>query len=141
LAFVESVQDEFHGLDLANDPSHRGAVVKNMKRETALYVSERDDGPIVGAVMYSPRSRHIGWLAVAKRCRRHGAGRALVEHVINSLSMDAPIRVRTFMESDPPGPTAHAFYRSLGFEMIGVEEDMDHLNAGRPFCVFVLQSK
>ena len=88
--------------------------------------------------MYSPRSRHIGWLAVGPDHRRSGVGSSLVHYAIDQLGRTDPIIVRTFMETDGPGPTAHAFYRSLGFRLIRVEEDHGNLNAGHPFCLFEL---
>jgi ribosomal protein S18 acetylase RimI-like enzyme len=136
LEFVESVQDEFHGLDLANDPSHRAAVAKNIGRGTAVFVRSPADDAIVGAMIYSPRSRHIGWLAVGRRYRRLGIGTALVRYALEQLGATDPVDVRTFLMSDPPGPTAHEFYRSLGFRPVGIEDDTDGRNAGKPFVLF-----
>jgi ribosomal protein S18 acetylase RimI-like enzyme len=136
MAFVATVQDEFHGLDLVNDSNYRAAVSKNIERKTAAYVSESEAGPIIGAMILSPRSRHIGWLAVGKAHRHRGIGSALVRYAIDILGTDTPIHVSTFTETDPQGPAAHGFYRSLGFRPLRIEEDVDNLNAGKPFHLF-----
>lgn len=64
MSFVKKVQNEFHGIDLFNDEKHRSVALKNIDRSTAIYVRDRSGSDIVGVMMYSPSSNHIGWLAV-----------------------------------------------------------------------------
>lgn len=137
MEFVQTVQSEFHGLDLVHDEEYQAAVDKNIHRSTAIYVENKDTSEIIGAMMYSPHSFHIGWLAVRPNYRRKGIGTALVQYMVAAMHKDVPIRVKVFLETDPPGKVAHAFYRSLGFTPKEIQEDLDHRNARRPFQVFV----
>jgi ribosomal protein S18 acetylase RimI-like enzyme len=137
MEFVQTVQSEFHGLDLVNDEEYQAAVNKNIRRSTAIYVENKDTSEIIGALMYSPHSFHIGWLAVRPNHRRKGIGTALVRYMFALMRKDVPIRVNVFLETDPPGKVAHAFYMSLGFSPKEIQDDLDHRNAGRPYQVFV----
>jgi predicted GNAT family acetyltransferase len=79
LAFVKNVAHDFYDIDLPNDENYRSAIIKNIKRKTAIYVEESDK--IIGGTIYSPNSNRIGWLAVDPMYRRRGIGTALVNRV------------------------------------------------------------
>ncbi|MBT3272393.1 MAG: GNAT family N-acetyltransferase, partial [Spirochaetales bacterium] len=95
------------------------------------------DTDILGAMLYSPSSRHIGWLAVHPNHRRTGIGTALANYLIRELGVSEPILVKTFLESDEPGESAHRFYNSLGFEQECIVDDKDGRNAGHPFHLLI----
>ena len=136
MKFLALVQDEFHGLDLVNDSKHRDFVLKNIKRETAIFIEDPESNEIIGAMAYSTNSNHISWLAVLPKKRRLGIGSSLVNFIYQQIGKSVPIKVKTFTETDIPGPTAQAFYRSVGFEPGEIEEDEAGDNAGKPYHVF-----
>ncbi len=134
LALCDRVKGEFHGIDLRNDESYRNAVVKNIERGSAVFVAEGER--IIGAMIYSTRSKHIGWIAVDPEYRRQGIGAALVAYFFDRFGDTEVLTVKTFLKSDVSGPRAHGFYESMGFIAEETEEDRENLNAGHPFQVF-----
>lgn len=137
LNFVKKVQHEFHGLDLYSDEKYKSAILKNINRGTAIYVEDNESSEIIGAMIYSPKSNHIGWIAVNTKHRRQGIGSALVNYMFKKLPKDVPIKVKTFLETDEPGQTAHCFYKSLGFQPKEILDDVNNENAGKPFYLFI----
>lgn len=136
ISFLAKVQDEFHGLDLVNDPRHRAFIQKNIKRQSAIFVTDSHSKEIIGAMAYSANSRHISWLAVSPQHRRQGIGSAMVHYMFRQFEKDIPIKVKTFTQTDKPGPTAQAFYKSVGFTPGEIEADISGDNAGNPYHVF-----
>ena len=137
MAFVKTVQNEFHGIDLINDKKFISHIIKNIKRSTAVYTEKPGSAEIIGAMTYSPNSLHIGWLAVGQAYRHRGIGTALVRHMLVKFPDDTVFQVKTFLESDIPGKTAHGFYQSLGFKPEEIVEDIENENAGHPFHLFI----
>ncbi len=137
MGLAKMMQADFHGIDLYNDQNYRSHIDRNIQRSTAIYVEDKATHELLGAMTYSPRSLQIGWLGVAPSHRRKGIGTALVEYMFAALPKGVPLRVKTFLESDASGMVAHEFYRSLGFSPKEILEDVDNVNAGHPFQLFV----
>lgn len=63
--------------------------------------------------LYAPHMKNILGIAVAGRCRRQGAGRALLEAVERWAAAEGAAGVRLVSGGERAG--AHAFYRSCGY--------------------------
>ena len=71
------------GSDMANDPAFREALARNVARGSALCV--RIESVLSGAMLF--RDGSINWLAVCKRFRHRGVGRALVSYCQSSARL------------------------------------------------------
>lgn len=114
LALAGEVGDLF-GADMENDPAFRETLSRHVVRGTACCVEI--DGELAGAMLW--RAGWINWLAVGKRFRQRGVGRALVGQALSSGAYE--IRVTTFGAGHPhaDAQAARALYRSMGFEPSG----------------------
>ena len=83
-SFAKGVMHDFYDIDLPNDENYKNAIIKNIKRETAIYIE--DNEKIVGGMIFSPNQNHIGWLAVDPKYIRKGIGTALVNYMFKKLS-------------------------------------------------------
>jgi ribosomal-protein-alanine N-acetyltransferase len=88
----------------------------------AAFVSER--GGAISGIAVGRRvldEAEILNLAVAQGMRRQGEGRALVERLLNRF---AEVQVsRVFLEVRESNAGAIAFYRGLGFQVVGTRRD------------------
>jgi ribosomal protein S18 acetylase RimI-like enzyme len=103
---------------LVNDPLFQCALHKNIKRGTAFCIRENNGPPgvpLVGGLLFSPQRLQIGWLAVAQKYRRSGAGQLLVEKAFSLVNPPAEVMVITFVAGDEGGLPARRFYEKLGF--------------------------
>jgi ribosomal protein S18 acetylase RimI-like enzyme len=110
LELAAEVGDLF-GADMANDPGFRGTIERNIGRGSA-FCAEMED-VFAGGMLF--RNGTINWLAVRRRDRRRGVGRALVSFALGS-GADS-VRVTTFA-ADHPHPEARAareLYLAMGF--------------------------
>jgi GNAT superfamily N-acetyltransferase len=112
LDLAAEVSDLF-GIDMPNDLMFRDSLRQNVARGTAFCV--RIDGAIAGGMMFT--AGRIGWLAVSKKYRRRGIGRALVAH---AQAEGRDIRVTTFGNGHPhpDSQTARTLYNVLGFQTL-----------------------
>jgi ribosomal protein S18 acetylase RimI-like enzyme len=89
-------------------------------------VAAVEEGEVVGFLTlqrHDPKSAEITWMAVRADRRRHGHGRALIEHAVGDLARDGVelLCVLTMAESEPEDrdtdnyAETRAFYRALGF--------------------------
>jgi GNAT superfamily N-acetyltransferase len=105
---------------MVGDPGFHAALERSIDRGTA-YCVRRGDGdagvPLVGGLLFSahPPVYTIGWLAVSRRFRRHGAGRLLVEHALSLVEPPAEVVVTTFGKDIVAGRPARRFYERMGF--------------------------
>ncbi|QUH28546.1 GNAT family N-acetyltransferase [Vallitalea guaymasensis] len=131
------VQPDFCNIDLINDDNYRSAMIKNMKRGTAIYVEDyiRTDTPIIGAMTYSQNQNHISWLAVHPDYRKRGVASSLMKHMLGELANAKEIRVKTFLYDDEYGKAARNFYKKQGF--VGKDILMEEEGYPHPVQVFV----
>ncbi len=137
MEFAKNFTSEFHGIDLSEDEGYISGILKNINRSTAIYIRDEETDDIVGTMIYSPNSMHIGWIAVRADFRRMGIGSVMVNYMFSKLPPNKSIKVKTFLETDTPGKTAHSFYKSLGFLPKEIIEDVNNENAGKPFHLFI----
>lgn len=133
LALAAEVSDLF-GADMAGDPTFQAWVRRSIERGAAYCI--RIDREVAGIMQY--RNGRINWLAVGKRFRRCGVGRALVSH---ALAAGAPaVRVTTFGAGhpSPEAQAARALYQALGFQ--ASDEPSEVSTDGTPRVVFVWYS-
>ena len=135
--FVKTVIHDFYDIDLINNENYRSIIEKNIKRKTAIFIE--NEAKIIGGMIYSPNSNHIGWLAVDPEYRRKGT--ALVKYMFNKLTDRKEIKVKTFIEDDWQSSVSHPFYKSLGFEPKEINYDDIENNANRPMRVFIKSSQ
>lgn len=109
LELVKLVSADFPGLDLAD---YELTLRKNIARGTALCV--REDGNIVGILLFSPGKRCLSCMAVRPDYRRRGIASLLVGEMLRRMH-DGDISVTTFREDDPKGTAPRALYRKFGF--------------------------
>src|SRR5690349_8494273 len=104
------------------DPAFHATLERNIQRQTALCIRERDSAPgtpLMGALLFSAtHAPHykIGWLAVAERWRRQGVAQMLVMHCFHQIQPPAEISVVTFGEDNLAGRPARRFYEGMGFQ-------------------------
>ena len=134
-SFVKTVIHDFYDIDLINNEHFRSVIEKNIRRKTAIYIE--NETKIIGGMIYSPNSNHIGWLAVDPEYRRKGIGTALVNYMFDELSDRKEFKVKTFIDDDWQSSISHAFYKSLGFEPKEINYDNMENNANRPMRVFI----
>jgi ribosomal protein S18 acetylase RimI-like enzyme len=111
LALAAEVGDLF-GSDMAGNPAFRDILLRGIAAGTAYCV--HIGGEVAGAMLLKAGS--IDWLAVSKRHRRRGVGRALVAH---AQAHNSELRVTTFGVGHPHADSqaARTLYRRLGFRM------------------------
>jgi GNAT superfamily N-acetyltransferase len=105
---------------MVEEPGFMRALHRNIARGTALCVREAGGAPgapLLGGLLYSPKPPlyTIGWLAVTETHRRHGIGRALIEHVFQLADPPAEFVVTTFGADRAEGLPARRFYLEMGF--------------------------
>jgi ribosomal protein S18 acetylase RimI-like enzyme len=130
LALADEVGALF-GSDMANDPAFHESLARNVARGSAFCV--HIDDVLSGAMLF--RNGWINWLAVRRRFQHRGVGRALVGYCQSSGATE--IRVVTFGRGhpDPESRAAEAFYRAMGFELVG--DGPPHPSDGTPRQIFV----
>lgn len=137
LLFASKFKEDFCVLDLGKEESYIKAIRKNIMRGTAIYIEDQtnDNRTIIGAMIYSPNQRHIGWLGVHADYRRMGIATALFKHMIRELGTLKEIKVKTFLYDDSYGKAARSFYARQGF--IPGEIDMNNSQYPHPVQEFV----
>jgi GNAT superfamily N-acetyltransferase len=105
---------------MVDAPTFQRALHKHIGRGTAFCVRESDGppgAPLMGGLLFSPGPPvyRIGWLAVARRHRRQGIARSLVEHILGLAVAPAEFAVTTFGGDNPEGEPARRFYERMGF--------------------------
>jgi GNAT superfamily N-acetyltransferase len=94
-----------------------------------------DGGDVDGFLTYTTADdvAEITWMAIGADRRRRGAGRALIEALVERLRRDGVRRllVKTLSAREPYAPYAEtrAFYRSMGF---AEEQELDIWGPGNP---------
>jgi ribosomal protein S18 acetylase RimI-like enzyme len=110
MQLVELVKADFPGLDIE---SYRQTLIKNINRQTAICA--RQDGGIVGILLFSYRQSSLSCMAVHPRARRQGVASAMIEKMLALLPQDADICVTTFRAGDEKGIAPRLLYKKFGF--------------------------
>jgi len=94
------------------------------------WVCEAPDDAIVGYCIISVMAgeAHIMNISVNPAFQRQGAGRKMMEHLIEYAR---PRAEKMFLEVRPSNPNAIALYRKLGFQEIGVRKGYYPAKGGR----------
>lgn len=96
-------------------PDFRSALLRNIRRGTALCVRDANGQVLGGALMQAPPRTVITWLAVRTSARRHGVGQALVAEILRRCPPPSEVLVDTFGADNPEGRPARRLYESFGF--------------------------
>jgi len=84
-------------------------------------VREQDGAPgapLCGGLFFSTKHKpvyKIGWLVVAEKWRRCGAGQVLVAHALSLVVPPAEVTVVSFTRDTRGGEPARHFYEKFGF--------------------------
>lgn len=117
-------------MDLAE---HEQTVLRFMAKNQAFCI--KDDGQIVGVVLFSRGHNMICCLAVSLEYRRRGIASKLMEKVLGELDCKRDIAVSTFREDDVKGIAPRALYKKYGFVEGELTVEFDYPNQ-----VFVLKA-
>ena len=109
LGLVNMVADDFPGLVIAD---YTEILLKNIARQTALCV--KDNGNIVGILLFSPNQHCLSCMAVHPQYRRQGVASALISEMLR-LMPDVDISVTTYREGDEKGIATRALYQRFNF--------------------------
>lgn len=94
------------------------------------WVCENPEDRIVGYCIISiaAAEAHIMNISVSPSLQRHGAGRKMLEHMINYAR---PRAEKIFLEVRPSNPGAINLYKKIGFRQIGIRKDYYPSQHGR----------
>jgi ribosomal protein S18 acetylase RimI-like enzyme len=110
LALVEDVQAYFPGLDMQ---VYRSALSRRIDERSAL--TARENGELIGALLFSRTSGELEFLAVHPRFRGKGTATALIRHMLRLFPGGSRLTVVTFRETDEKGREARKLYHKIGF--------------------------
>ncbi|MBQ3232237.1 MAG: GNAT family N-acetyltransferase [Clostridia bacterium] len=114
MRLVTRVRRNFPGLETEEGLSdYRNTVLKFMKKRQAICVKE--DGGIVGVMLFSRGRNMICCLAVSPDFRRRGAASILMNEALKELDRTKEISVSTFRAEDKKGLAPRALYEKYGF--------------------------
>ena len=133
MTLVEQVRGGFPGLETAEAMAeHRAAVLDFMQNSSA--VCAKEEGRVLGALLFSKENAMLCFLAVDPACRRQHIAQKLVAFMLEQTEAGKEITVTTYREGDPSGIAARAFYRHLGFSEGRLTEEF-----GCPVQEFILK--
>ena len=114
MSLVEKVRDAFPGLETEEALNeHRNAVLSFMDRAAAICAKEQ--GKVVGALLFLRESNMLCFLAVDPEYRRRHIAQGLVSDMLAEMDPWMDIWVTTYREGVPQGAAARAFYQRMGF--------------------------
>ena len=115
IKMINIVQENFPGLETTEKiEDYRQTVIKNIKRKTALCV--KNEGEIVGVLLFSYNSKCLSCMAVHPNHRRKGIASAMIEKMLSLLPNNIDISVTTFRKNDEKGIAPRQLYKKYGFE-------------------------
>ena len=133
MRLVEKVRDAFPGLETKEAlDAHRRAVSGFMRSACAICAKEQ--GEIVGALLFSCESNMLCFLAVDPGHRRQHIAQGMVAHMLERMDPQRDVVVTTYRDGDPQGAAARAFYKRIGFAEGRLTEEFGH-----PVQEFVLR--
>lgn len=114
MRLVQKVRDGFPGLETeAALCEHRQTVLGFMARQEA--VCARENGEIIGALLFSGENNMLCFLAVDPVYRRAHIAEKMFRFMLPHMDADRPVTVTTYREGAPESAAARAFYQKLGF--------------------------
>ncbi|WP_102378348.1 GNAT family N-acetyltransferase [Raoultibacter timonensis] len=132
---IDLVQWNFPGLETPEKvDGYRMTTIKNIKRGSA--VCARDQGAVVGLLLFSTKYNMLCHMAVHPDYRRKGIATRMIELMLEHLDRSKDVVVLTFREEDEKGEAPRALYRNLGFEEGELCVDQDY-----PEQKFILRAK
>ena len=133
MQLVRKVSWNFPGLETEEYiKEHEQIVIKFMNKKQELCV--KNQGTIIGVLLFSRNKNMICCLAVDPELRREGIASILLRKALNELDARREITVSTFRENDEKGIAPRALYRKFGFQEGELTEEF-----GYPNQVFVLR--
>ena len=135
MKLVKEISPSFPGLETEEAiREHRETVLRFFGKRQALCV--KDDGKIVGVILFSRGHNMICCLGVSPSKRRRGIASVLLEKALGQLDGTKDISVTTFRDGDERGTAPRALYRRFGFTEDELCEEF-----GYPVQRFVLRGK
>lgn len=114
MRLVRTVSSSFPGLETEEALSeHRQTVLDFMDKQEAICTKQ--DGKIIGVLLFSRENNMLCFLAVDPICRRQHIAEKMFKFMLPHMRADKPITVTTYREGVPEGVAARAFYQKLGF--------------------------
>ena len=130
---VEKVKDAFPGLetkDALNE--HKNSVLNFMDKASAICAKEQ--GKIVGILLFSFENNEICFLAVDAEFRRQHIAEKMVSFMLSKMDSQRNVFVTTYRDGVSEGKAARAFYKQMGFTEGKLTEEF-----GSPVQEFVLK--
>lgn len=111
---VEKVKDSFPGLETEEAlQEHKKTVLDFMERSSAICA--KDQGEVVGTLLFSSENNTLCFLAVDSKYRRQHIAEKMVSYMLTKMDSLKDIYVTTYRDEVPEGAAARAFYKSIGF--------------------------
>ena len=130
---VEKVKDSFPGLETREALNeHKNTVLDFMGRASAICAKEQ--GEIVGTLLFSSENNVLCFLAVDAEHRRQHIAEKMVSYMLTKMDPRRNISVTTYRDGVPEGTAARAFYKRIGFTEGKLTEEF-----GSPVQKFVLK--
>lgn len=130
---VEKVKDAFPGLETKEALNeHKNTVLDFMDRASAICAKEQ--GEIVGTLLFSSETNVLCFLAVDAEHRRQHIAEKMVSYMLTKVEPQSDISVTTYRDGVPEGTAARAFYKRMGFKEGKLTEEF-----GSPVQEFVLK--
>lgn len=127
MQLVQKVSWNFPGLETEKSiEEHKQTVLKFMSKKQALCV--RNQGKVVGVLLFSRNRNMICCLAVDPEYRKQGIASMLLGKALNEMDRSREITVSTFRENDEKGIAPRALYREFGFEEGELTEEFGYPN-------------
>jgi ribosomal protein S18 acetylase RimI-like enzyme len=121
MELVDLVIDDFPGLEYE---SYLATLKKNILRKTALCCKE--NGNIVGILLFSPNISCLSCLAVHPDYRHMGIASCLITKMIGLMPKGRDISVTTYREGDEKGIAPRRLYKKLGFKEGALKYEFDY---------------
>ena len=133
MRLVEKVKDAFPGLETREAmDEHKNTVLDFMGKAAAICAKEQ--GEIVGTLLFSRENNMLCFLAVDAEHRRQRIAEKMVSFMLTKMDPHSDISVTTYRDGVPEGTAARAFYKRIGFVEGKLTEEF-----GSPVQEFVLK--
>ncbi len=127
MKLVHQVSWNFPGLESAESINeHEQTVLRFIGKRQALCAKEQ--GQIIGVLLFSRGRNMICCLAVSPDHRRQGVASKLLAKALAELDRKKNITVSTFREDDEKGNAPRALYKKFGFKEAELTIEFDYPN-------------